>query len=194
MEIPFSRRFLVFACLAVWAPGCADGGGDAAPQRPPGDEVEEARLTPLQRELLEAHNAVRATALPTPTPALERLTWSAWAEETARTWAEQCVFDHNGKRGGLGENLAASTPDAWTAREMVENLAAEAQDYDYATGACSGETCGHYTQIVWRGTTGVGCARQRCTKNSPFAPEFTTWDLWVCNYAPPGNVEGQKPY
>jgi uncharacterized protein YkwD len=194
MEIPSWRRFLVFACLMVLTPGCTGGGGDAAVPEAPGDEVEAELLTPLQRELLQAHNAVRAGARPTPSPALPPLKWSLRAEETARAWAEECRFDHNTARVRLGENLAASTPGAWTAQEMVENLAAEAQDYDLATGRCTGETCGHYTQLVWRTTTGVGCAMKRCTSNSPFAPDFTTWDLWVCNYTPPGNVEGERPY
>lgn len=53
--------------------------------------------------------------------------------------------------------------------------------------------CGHYTQIVWRNTTHVGCATKVCDKNSPFQG-FTRWQFWVCNYSPPGNFVGQRPY
>jgi hypothetical protein len=71
--------------------------------------------------------------------------------------------------------------------------AAEAPDYDYATNTCkAGQVCGHYTQIVWRSTTAVGCAFRTCTTGSPFGSG--SWDFWVCDYAPPGNYVGQRPY
>ncbi len=44
--------------------------------------------------------------------------------------------------------------------------------------------CGHYTQIVWRGTTTLGCAVAR----SSFR------EVWVCEYSPAGNIVGQRPY
>ena len=37
---------------------------------------------------------------------------------------------------------------------------------------------GHYTQIVWKGTTEVGCAKSSCGNET----------LWACNYNPAGNV------
>ena len=43
---------------------------------------------------------------------------------------------------------------------------------------------GHYTQMVWKGTTEVGCATASGT-------ELT---YLVCRYSPPGNIVGQKPY
>ena len=70
----------------------------------------------------------------------------------------------------------------------------EAADYSSATNKCApGKVCGHYTQVVWRNTTHVGCATAICTKNSPFGAQFPTWQLWVCNYTPPGNFVG-KPF
>lgn len=75
-----------------------------------------------------------------------------------------------------------------------KNWASEAANYDHGTNACApGKVCGHYTQIVWRNTTQVGCATRECDKNSPFQG-FTRWQFWVCNYAPPGNYSGQRPY
>jgi hypothetical protein len=113
----------------------------------------------------------------------------------AAAWAERCLFEHNPDRGHLGENLAAATLDTWTTQQMVAGWASEASDYDYAGNTCAPEKmCGHYTQLVWRSTTGVGCVTRTCTKNSPFGPQFPTWQLWVCNYTPPGNVVGQRPY
>jgi hypothetical protein len=34
---------------------------------------------------------------------------------------------------------------------------------------------------VWRGTSAVGCGKASCNGN----------DIWVCNYDPAGNVEGE---
>ena len=79
---------------------------------------------------------------------------------------------------------------------MVAAWASEVQDYDYATNTCaSGKQCGHYTQLVWRDTLRTGCAHRVCTVNWPFAsPSGGSWDFWVCDYEPPGNWVGQKPY
>ena len=74
---------------------------------------------------------------------------------------------------------------------MTASWASEASNYDYASNACSG-TCGHYTQIVWRGSTELGCGIASCSKNSPFSG-FSDWTFVVCNYDPPGN-SGGKPY
>ena len=38
---------------------------------------------------------------------------------------------------------------------------------------------GHYTQIVWKDTKEVGCAKISCDGNKT---------LWRCNYNPHGNV------
>jgi len=46
--------------------------------------------------------------------------------------------------------------------------------------------CGHYTQVVWRSTTTVGCAMAVCKDSQE--------QIWVCQYQKPGNWVGQKPY
>ena len=43
-------------------------------------------------------------------------------------------------------------------------------------------------------STFVGCGTKKCTTNSPGGPGFPNWIIVVCNYAPPGNVTGQRPY
>lgn len=144
--------------------------------------------------MLQAHNAVRANAMPVPSPALPPLTWNTSAQATATSWANGCTFAHNPNRGMLGENIYASA-GATTNTASVQSWASEAQDYTLATNTCrAGQVCGHYTQLVWRSTTSVGCARRTCTTNSPFGASFPTWNLVVCNYAPPGNWNGQRPY
>jgi hypothetical protein len=43
---------------------------------------------------------------------------------------------------------------------------------------------GHYTQMIWRGTTRIGCALASSRR----------WDVLVCRYGPPGNFIGEMPY
>jgi uncharacterized protein YkwD len=147
------------------------------------------------RDMVTAHNQARAQAKPAPKPALPPLIWSDAAARKAASWAKECRFEHNPNRGGFGENLAAATPGAWTTPEVVKSWADEAVDYDLARNTCKrGKMCGHYTQVVWRKTSTVGCATVMCNKNSPFGSAHPTWQNWVCNYAPPGNWVGQRPY
>ncbi|QSQ22032.1 hypothetical protein JY651_43970 [Pyxidicoccus parkwayensis] len=212
------RHLLAVGLLAPWlATGCdseekpdsedpstldggtrQDGGTtpDAGTGSDAGTSTDAGTLTQFARDMVDAHNAVRAAAKnPTPSPALEPLTWDTQAEDTAKAWAANCNFSHNSNRGTLGENIAAATPNYWDTAGVVNDWAAEAADYNYANNSCTqGEQCGHYTQVVWRNTKRVGCATQVCTKNSPFGAQFPTWQFWVCNYAPPGNYSGQRPY
>ena len=133
---------------------------------------------------------------PPPSPPLPALTWSADAAAVAQAWADRCLYDHDQGRGDRGENIAASAPPGhWSIADVVRAWASEVQDYDYASNTCAaGKQCGHYTQIVWRTTLRVGCAHRVCNVNSPFGGQLPGWDFWVCDYEPPGNWVGQRPY
>lgn len=135
-----------------------------------------------------AHNAVRAAVnppAPSPIPPLE---WAPDVAGVAQAYAEQCVFKHSGN--SYGENIYATTGGA-TAQDVVDSWSSEVVDYDYTTNTCSG-TCGHYTQVVWAKSLRLGCGMATCNKNSPFGGG--SWEFWVCNYDPPGNYVGEKPY
>jgi hypothetical protein len=143
---------------------------------------------------VQAHASVRASARPPPAPALEPLTWSSRAAQAADAWARQCSWRHDPDLTAqrLGQNLYASTnePSAATA---VSSWASEAADYDRDANACApGKVCGHYTQLVWRSTREVGCAKVECATGSPFGSG--RWWYVVCDYSPPGNFVGQRPY
>jgi pathogenesis-related protein 1 len=144
-------------------------------------------------EILAAHNAARAAVTPAPGTALVPLQWSDEAAAVARDYASKCIFTHNGSRSDLGENLYASSGGA-SGTKVVEGWVSEKKDYNYASNTCSGTSvCGHYTQVIWGATTHVGCAKQACTTGSPLKGS-ATWEMWVCNYSPPGNYVGRKPY
>ena len=178
---------LSLSCLLLGALGC--GGETPTPSGPP------TATTALAVDMLAVHNRARANVLPKPASPLPALTWSEDAAQVAQAWANRCEFKHNAARGAHGENLtAAAPPGSMTDAQAVEGWVDEAAHYTYDTNTCaSGKQCGHYTQVVWRNTTQVGCATAVCTTNSPFSSS-PRWQLWVCNYAPPGNYVGQKPY
>lgn len=143
-----------------------------------------------------AHNVVRKFASPAPVVPLAPLTYEQGLVVIAQPWADGCVEGHNSGRlfeGSIpGENIAFfSDPSliATTAAEMaVKLLAAEREFYDIATNTCEiGETCGHYTQLVWDDTNLLGCGIVTSC-NAPFPVHV------VCNYFPPGNLIGFAPY
>ena len=134
-----------------------------------------------------AHNAVRASAQPAPEPALPNLVWDAELAQVAQSYAQGCVFQHSG--GPYGENLYAATGTPGVI-DAVTAWADEAAQYDYESNGCSA-VCGHYTQIVWRDTARVGCGFADC---NPLQGAGFSGRYWVCNYDPPGNFVGEKPY
>ena len=116
------------------------------------------------------------------------LTWSDELAEVAAGWAKVlkkkgCRLQHS--KLSYGENLFSGTSGYFDATYVVNEWGGEKKFYNYRQNKCkSGEMCGHYTQMVWRSTTKVGCAKIRCRD----------MDIWVCEYDPPGNWVGEKPY
>jgi pathogenesis-related protein 1 len=138
--------------------------------------------TPLARDFLAAHNAVRAKVGAPP------LVWSDKLAATAQEWADHLSsvggFEHRPK-SKYGENLFEMRGGKATAAEVVEKWMSEAANYDRKSNRCrKGAMCGHYTQVVWRNTKEVGCAM--AGKGAR--------EVWVCDYDPPGNYVGQRPY
>lgn len=142
--------------------------------------------------MLAAHNAVRA-AVTDANPPLPPLVWDCTLAAFAQAYVNGCPADHNPNRTvegqTAGENMAffggSSTLQPPTA--VVNLWAAEKSGYDYTTNTCSTSACGHYTQLVWRKTTAVGCGvANGCSGQYS--------QVWVCDYLPAGNVVGQKPY
>lgn len=161
--------------------GDAGGGGGGGGALPSGEPEAMSGITAL-------HNEVRQSVSPAPSEPLPPLTWSPEIAAVAQAYAEQCQWKHSDNP--YGENIYASSGGS-TPQGVVSAWSKEAADYDYATDTCA-DVCGHYTQIVWATTTKLGCGKATCTQNSPFGSG--SWDFWVCNYDPPGNYLGQKPY
>jgi pathogenesis-related protein 1 len=146
-------------------------------------DVQQPNVTETEiKAIVERHNYWRAQVGVAP------LEWSNELARVADAWARKlkldgCAFRHSST--DYGENLFRGTTGYYSAADAVDDWADERHDYNYATNSCKpGEVCGHYTQIVWAKTTRVGCAKTTCNG----------MDTWVCNYDPPGNYIGQKPY
>lgn len=185
-------RAIVLVALAACGGDPAPGTADA----PPGGTGEPANLAGMTM----LHNQVRAMVDTSGIAAgpLPPLAWDPMLASYAAAWAAKCqssngqLLDHDPNRTNvagyayIGENIFASGGAA-TAQGAVSAWAAEKQYFTYPNTCASGQICGHYTQLVWRDTTHVGCALQTCS-NLAFPSTI------VCDYGPGGNVGGQTPY
>lgn len=131
------------------------------------------------KEMLQAHNEVRGEA------GIPALQWSRELAAYSQKWANSLIARNrtaHSTGSPYGENILAtglgSTPSL-----VVTEWASESRDYSYRTNTCKGD-CGHYTQLVWRGTRKVGCAVAHNSRR----------EVWVCSYDPPGNFKGEWPY
>jgi len=151
--------------------------GGAPPHGPP---VRSRALLSPSQAMLDAHNAVRARVGVPP------LVWSAQLADVAQDWAKHLIstgaLSHR-PNNRYGENIYAIAGGTASPAQVVNDWAGEARGYDIRSNTCSG-VCGHYTQIVWSKTRAVGCAVARSQQR----------EVWVCNYDPPGNVIGFRPY
>lgn len=127
--------------------------------------------------MLDAHNRARAEHCAAP------LAWAPDLAETAKRWAvtlaqRGCGLEHSS--GPLGENLAGGTTSIMSPEQAVDMWVRERSQYDFSRGQFSMEA-GHFTQVVWKSTQRLGCASATCGPNT----------VWVCNYDPAGNMEGE---
>ncbi|KAI3715945.1 hypothetical protein L6452_22938 [Arctium lappa] len=133
------------------------------------------------QDYIDAHSCLRTLVEVPP------LTWDPELAKAAESWANQrkdCKMIHSGK---CGESMAAG-PNL-NGSYAVQLWLDERMDYDYNENKCiDGCKCSHYTQAIWKNTQRIGCARVKC--DPPDSPCY----LVVCNYDPPGNIPGEKPY
>ncbi|KAE9619468.1 hypothetical protein Lal_00032275 [Lupinus albus] len=134
-------------------------------------------------EFLHAHNWVRSKYnLPT-------LTWDTKLENFASSYLmvryEDCKMIHSSS--DYGENLFWGKKLHWKPSDAVYYWYYEYNWYDLNTLKCSPEKiCGHFTQMVWKDSTRVGCALQHCNDRN-------LGMLIACEYDPPGNYPNENP-
>lgn len=148
--------------------------------------------------IVAEHNKFRAEAGIT-----QQLSYSPELARSAQGWANHlkqsrhCQMLHSQPQGRYGENIFWASALIWPdgrketrkvqPAEVVNSWGSEKADYDYASNTCAtGTSCGHYTQIIWRYTSRVGCGMAICGDSHE--------QVWVCRYSPAGNISGERPY
>ena len=145
----------------------------------------------LKSMVLAVHNRERAAVGVPP------LVWNDTLAADARTYAEHLATtgksDHPSAEwvsahpmSPEGENIAgrSGTPSTVSMAQEMQGWIAEKNVFQGLPSATGDNVVGHYTQMVWKGTTQVGCA----------TAASNNYDVLVCRYTPPGNINGQKPY
>jgi hypothetical protein len=181
--------FLTMPLLLGYAAAAlpTDTAPQAATRRPPPQSVAPASVS-LPELLLVAHNAQRSAAGVPP------LVWDVQLAAGAAQYAPsiaatgQLVHSPRASRPNIGENLWVGTAGAYRGDAGVAAWAAERSNYRDGVFPNVSRTgnwldVSHYTQMIWRKTTHVGCALARSPR----------WDALVCRYSPKGNRDGQRP-
>lgn len=137
--------------------------------------------------ILAEHNKYRAEV------GVPALAWSDKLAEGAQRWANTIAaldqMKHSGTTG-VGENLAYWKGSSSSLSTLIGQWGAEKQLFKFGAFpdvSRDGKwlSVSHYTQIVWRQTTEVGCGVGHSAGKS---------DFLVCWYNPQGNFMGKVPY
>lgn len=153
-------------------------------------------LNSFRSTALSKHNAYRSIHR---SPAM---TLNNSVNSTAQTWADRLAYtgtfahSSSAQRNGAGENLfvyyttATSITSDNLAKGAIDSWYNEVKLYNYAAPGFSAAT-GHFTQVVWKGSTLLGCGASKGTKTL----NGTRYNAFyvVCHYSPAGNVLGQFP-
>lgn len=181
---------LILALLLMMAAGCAAiQKAYVQPDSAPTKTTNDAAGSPVSHsqnvnrgEILAAHDKYRREV------GVPALVWSDSVAASARQWADHLAatrsFMHSAS--GYGENIWAGTTGSFSQTDMVNRWGSEKQNFVPGgpfPNVCRGR-CGHYTQIIWRDTSVIGCG---------LASDGAR-DYLVCQYDPPGNYRGRKPY
>lgn len=142
----------------------------------------------FSQEILDAHNKYR-TAVGVPP-----LVWSDDLAAAAQAWVNSLnsnlQFAHDPNAQGQGENIWTGTTGAFSLTQMVDSWGQEQQNFQNGTFPNVSTTgnwsdVAHYSQIVWRSTTSVGCAGVAGSDGNY---------RFVCRYSPQGNIVGQQVF
>ncbi|TRM68201.1 PR-1-like protein [Schizophyllum amplum] len=131
-------------------------------------------------EYLDTHDSIRAQH------DAAALDWSDTLAIMAQEYANTCQMASSG--GALldtlyGENIVAGTDD-FTPVDAVNAFASDESQYSVTAPVYN-----HWTQVVWKSTSEVGCAVSSC--NDLLGQGTGVARLHVCLYSEPGNVVGQ---
>lgn len=143
----------------------------------------------FEARVLASHNLERGNV------GVEPLRWNPELARSAQRWADHLAatgqFEHAPEDpiSPQGENLWAGSRGYFTPEAMVDAWVREKRHFRsgiFPANSVTGrvEDVGHYTQLVWRDTREVGCARASGRRE----------DVLVCRYAQAGNYIGERPF
>jgi hypothetical protein len=143
---------------------------------------------PFELRVLAAQNRERQAL------GLEPLKWNQQLSQSAQQWADYLAstgrFEHapENRASPVGENLWAGTKGYYAPEAMVDAWVREKRFFHvgvFPNNSTTGkvEDVGHYTQLIWRDTTEVGCAKATSARE----------DILVCRYLNAGNYIGERP-
>jgi uncharacterized protein YkwD len=124
------------------------------------NDVPNAIMTP-NNDWITEHNRIRADVGQKP------VRWNQEIANGAIEHAKKCVFQH-ANQSTRGENLAMGSPSSrYDNKTMVRMWESEKKDYkhpQYPRITSPGET-GHYTQMVNKNVSEIGCGCAECGKS-----------------------------
>eukprot|EP00775_Hariotina_reticulata_P009626 gene9626-9786_t len=132
--------------------------------------VKAKAMNPQFTTILSKHNTYRSKHQAGP------LQWSDYQASRAAEYASRCTWGHD-SNAQAGENLYASSSKSDPTGALtaaIEAWYAEVNSYNFASGGFSGAT-GHFTQVVWKGTTNIGCAVQDDASVMLFQNDAPIW-------------------
>jgi uncharacterized protein YkwD len=188
MENGISRSTALAAALVIGCgviqPVSAEGYQSKPPREPAQAQGQSERAGTGLQEILDAHNHLRNQW------GVSALGWNASLAQRAQSYAVHLAstgtFQH-GDTAGVGQNLWQGTSGHFSRTSMVGSWGREAESYKdgaFPNVSTTGNwrDVGHFTQLIWKNTTQVGCGLARGGGN----------DVLVCDYYPPGNVTGRS--
>ncbi|HEU5285315.1 MAG TPA: CAP domain-containing protein [Sphingomicrobium sp.] len=135
--------------------------------------------------LLAAHNVERVRVRVAPLQWDPQLAASAAAYGPMLASIGRLQHSPRAIRPGQRENLWMGTRGSFSPEQMVGTWVDERRHFRPGIFPDVSRTgnwadVSHYTQLIWKGTTRVGCAIHSTPR----------WDFLICRYSPPGNVDG----
>ncbi len=145
-----------------------------------------SRGTDTSARLLAMHNIERARVGVPPLQWDPQLAVAAASYGPAIARIGRLQHSPKASRPGQRENLWMGTRGYFSPEQMVGTWVAErgyfrAGVFPNVSRTGNWSDVSHYTQLIWKGTTRVGCAIHATPQ----------WDYLICRYSPPGNIDGR---
>ena len=171
-----SRVLTAALALASASPAASATAAAASP----------GQVDDLTLRLLAAHNQERAAVGAPPLHWDPNLASAAASYGPALARMGLLIHSPRETRPGQRENLAMAWTDATSPESLFQSWANEKALFRPGAFPQVSRTgqwldVAHYTQMIWKGTTHVGCAIH----------DANGWSYLICRYSPPGNIDGR---